>query len=1079
MSSSDTKIRNAILRNLPEDGAAIGNLSLIRLLEEQGIEFSKEDYDRLKQRLIDEGLVAPGRGKGGSLVKVMVDDELDETDPVSVISQAMLAILAEEAAPVSNPRMMDLLKDYLRGQRVSVTQKRYEQAKEILLDEGLVVSGAGRGGTLAATKQKASSRKTSKTGNASDLGNSYGEASSGDKANHAADAAGPYGNYKHDATATSRPDVGVQAQFNVRRAPKNYRYDSSLAPELRWDENAERDFAEWLLNLVAEAAEKGEPAIFASEQVWKGSGERFNSLSQCVARLKSLTQPFLNWAGKAERQQISVPTVPLFVHERHSTETILKTLESHRAAGTTLDLFGDENEKDIADRLNAYSYSEEWQNRLILGDSLQVMNSLLEYEGMGGQVQMIYMDPPYGVRYGSNFQPFVRNRNVNHTDKDGDLVREPEMVKAYRDTWELGLHSYLGYLRDRLLLARDLLSKSGSIFVQISEQNVHHVREIMDEVFGPDNFFCDIVFVKAGALGSRGLPRRNDYLLWYAKDKENVKYNSIYEPKNFWEETATYSQVMDRSGVVRRITDEERKQGLNKGDRAFRYVVLTKPGPGQKYEVKLNGRVYTPGNRWWGFPPESMEALIKSGRVVQQGNNLSSIRFLDDFPLSQISNVWTDTATGSGMGKLYVVQTATKVVERCIHMTTDPGDLVLDLTCGSGTTAFAAEQWGRRWVTCDTSRVPLALARQRLLTATFPWYELADPRRGPSGGFVYKRKQNRKGEEVGGLVPRITLKSIANGDDPQMVTLVDRPEINNNVTRVCGPFTVEATIQAAHSLSAQGETIKSEQDAGYDARTYLDRMIEIVRRSKSLNLPGNRVLQLESVRAVDSEHLHAEAVDEHGKRVALMFGPEDGAINSQQVFDAASEAYFLKYDQLFLFGFAIQAKARELVDDRARLRLPCTYISVNPDVAMDDLLKTSRTDQLFSITGLPDGRLKKAGKRDDGKPLYTVELTGLDTFLPDSMKTESLAADNLPCWMLDTNYNGMVFCASQVFFPRTQAWDNLQKSLKGQFNEAVWDHLAGTESEPFTVGQHKQVAIKVIDDRGNELMRVFSVEEAR
>lgn len=999
---------------------------------------------------------------------------------IEQIKAAILAQLPEDGTQIGNRKMQTQL---LIVDELKLSEEDYRQACDELVAEGRVAKGRGRGGAIRLAKEKveagsgsgaASAGSRSKTKKRPDAA---GAASAGTLG--IADAAGPYGNYLHHAAAISRPDVGVQAQFNVRREPKTYRYDSSLAPELCWDENAEREFAEWLLNLVTEAAEKGEAKVFANEQIWKGTGDRFTTLSQCVARLKSLTQPFLNWAGKAERQQISVPTVPLFVHERHSTETILKTLESHRVSGTNLDLFGDENEKDIADRLDAYSHTEEWQNRLVLGDSLQVMNSLLEYEGMGGKVQMIFMDPPYGVRYGSNFQPFVRNRNVSHTDRDDDLIREPEMVKAYRDTWQLGLHSYLGYLRDRLLLAKDLLTSSGSIFVQISEQNVHHVREIMDGVFGAENFFCDVVFVKAGALGSRGLPRKNDYLLWYAKNKANVKYNPIYEAKDFWEESATYNQVMDESGNTRRIADQERKHGLSKGKKAFRYVVLTKPGPGQKYDINLGGKIYTPGNRWWGFPPESMQQLIKAGRVVVQGNSLASIRFFDDFPLNQISNLWTDTATGSGMGKLYVVQTATKVIERCIHMATDPGDLVLDPTCGSGTTAYVAEQWGRRWITCDTSRVPLALARQRLLTATFPWYDLADPRRGPSGRFVYQRKQNRKGEEVGGLVPRITLKSIANNEDPETVTLVDRPEVRKDVTRICGPFTVEATVQAAHSLAAQGERAKSEKDAGYDVRTYLDRMIEIVRRSKNLNLPGNRVLKLDGVRPVDSERLHAEAVDEGGKRVALMFGPEDGAIHSQQVFDAASEAYFLKYDQLYLFGFAIQAKARELVDDRSRLRLPCTYISVNPDVAMDDLLKTSQTDQLFSITGLPDGKLKKAGKSDDGAPLYTAEIIGLDTFLPDSMKTESLPAENLPCWMLDTNYNGMVFCASQVFFPRTQAWDNLQKSLKGQFNESLWDHLAGTESEPFAVGSNGQVAIKVIDDRGNELMRVFPVEEAQ
>jgi len=334
--------------------------------------------------------------------------------------------------------------------------------------------------------------------------------------------------YKHDKEAVQRPDVGVEAQFSNKKAPKTYRYDSSLAPELGWDENGERDFAEWLLGLIADAAEGGESAVFAQPQVWRGTEEPFTSLSQCAARLRSLTKPFLNWAGKAERQQISVPTLPLFVHERHSTQAILDTLKSHKATGTNLDLFGD-IDLDVADKLDAYEHKGPWTNRLILGDSLQVMNSLLEYEGMGGQVQMLYFDPPYGVKYGSNFQPFVRKNRVNH-GSDDQMIREPEMVKAYRDTWELGLHSYLTYLRDRLTLARELLTPSGSIFVQISDDNVHHVREVLDEVF-PGGFVSQISFQTTSGFESSTLPTVGDFLLWYSKDKASVRYSKVFKPQ--------------------------------------------------------------------------------------------------------------------------------------------------------------------------------------------------------------------------------------------------------------------------------------------------------------------------------------------------------------------------------------------------------------------------------------------------------------------------------------------------------------------------------------------------------------------
>lgn len=950
MSQHDANLHDLILQLLPKDGSSIGNIKLQQQLTEAAtFSFSEEDYWRVRDALIADGVLGKGQGRGGSVFLA----QPSARKPASLADQ--------------------------------VVAKHRPQAED--------------------------DQDTSD----SDLG------------------ADPYGTYQYDTKATSRPDVGVQEQFNARKPPKQYRYDSSLAPELCWDENAERDFAEWLLNLVAEAAEKGEASVFSEEQVWKGNGERFNSLSQCVARLKSLTQPFLNWAGKAERQQISVPTVPLFVHERHSTQNILKTLESHRAAGTMLDLFGDNSDKDIADQLDAYTHKEQWANRLILGDSLQVMNSLLEYEGMGGQVQMVYFDPPYGIKFGSNFQPFVRRTDMRDKHQnDQFMTREPEMVKAYRDTWELGLHSFLSYLRDRIFLARELLTDSGSIFVQISDENLHHLKEILDEVFGEENFIAIIPFrKKTMPLGAKFIEQMMDFIVWYGKNKEHTKFNQLYkEPDVQGDFHWSWYELPD--GTRHKMTKEQcdSHKLLPEGARVFRLVSMWPPTFSESgvFPVKFRGETYMPPKgSCYPTSIEGMNNLVNSKRIEVEGKYLRYVMYLDDGNLSKITANWSDTI--GARGKSYVVQTSDEVISRCLLMASDPGDLVLDPTCGSGTTAYCAEKWARRWVTCDTSRVPLALARQRLLTANFPWFELKG--QSPSQGFIYERKQNKSGQEIGGLIPRIALKTIANEINPETICLVNRPKESLKITRVCGPFTVEATIQAAHSLEVEGATQAAEQAAGYNARSYLDRMIDILRRSHNLRLPGNRSLKLEQVRVLDNDFLHAEAVDEQEQRIAIVFGPEDGAISSDQVFEAASEAYFLKYSQLFFFGFAIQAKARELVDDRKRLRLPCTYISVTPDVAMDDLLKTSHTDQLFSITGLPDARIVSAGLRDDGRAMYQVELLGLDTFRPDTMHTESVEPENLPCWMLDTSYNGMAFCASQVFFPRTGAWDNLQKSLKG------------------------------------------------
>jgi adenine-specific DNA-methyltransferase len=915
-------------------------------------------------------------------------------------------------------------------------------------------------------------------------------------------------NYKHSQEATQRPDVGVQDQFATKKPPKTYRYDSSLDPALSWDESRDRDLAEWLICLVQRCATEGAAAVFTAPQVWAGGGVQVQSLKAAADLLKSLSQPFLNWAGKAERHQIDVPTVPLFVHERHSTKAILDGIKHRKAKGTTLDLFGDGG-LDVTDKLDAYEHKGPWQNRMILGDSLQIMNSLLEFEGLGGQVQMVYMDPPYGVKFGSNFQPFVRKRDVKHGGDD-DMTREPEMVKAYRDTWEIGLHSYLTYIRDRLLLTKELLNETGSVFVQISDENLHHVKELLDEVFGAQNFLSVISFAKTSSASGQLLSSVTDFLLWYGKDASRTKYRPLYLGKALGGAGSTqYTWAEHPSGERVNYSNLERLAEAPEGSRVFRQDNLTSQRPAQEGDVKsyeFEGRTFTLRKGTFKTDKKGLDNLAKQRRMIWVGNTLAYVRYLADFPVFPISNSWSDTVvSGFGAEKLYAVQTSPLVIQRCMLMCTEPGDLVLDPTCGSGTTAYVAEQWGRRWITCDTSRVPLALARQRLLTATFPYYELKSPQAGPVGGFEYRRRQNRKGEEVGGLVPHITLKSIANDEAPATETLVDRPEVNSKVVRVAGPFVVEATIApaqvvddepAAAAPAAAPQSLDdaigaadaangglplavAEPAARYgDPATHIERMTQVLRQSKTLRLPGNRELVLADIRRMtDSDVLHAEGTDGEGNRIGMVFGPEDGAISSDVVFEAAREAYFLKFHSLYFFGFAIQAKARELLEDRAKLRVPCTYVTVTPDVAMSDLLKTSRASEIFSVTGLPDAVLRKAGKKnDDGAPLYEVELLGLDIFNPATMEQEAIEGQNMPAWMLDTDYNGLSFYATQVFFPKTGAWDNLQKSLKAEFDPSVWAHLAGTVSEPFAVGPKQRVAVKVIDERGNELMRVLEVK---
>jgi adenine-specific DNA-methyltransferase len=873
-----------------------------------------------------------------------------------------------------------------------------------------------------------------------------------------------------------RPDIGVEPQFKKKKPPATYRYDSSLSPALDWDDNPAREQAESLIAEILEA-------------------EDIETAKVAAKKLKALSQPFLNWTGKAERLSFDVLSLPLFVHERLSTRAIIETLKSHKKGGhqlSLLDFFSDPQWSITDQILKAYEYQDKWVNRMILGDSLVVMNSLVQYEGMGGKVQMIYIDPPYGVKFGSNFQPFVRKRDVKHNEDD-DFTREPEMVQAYRDTWELGLHSYLTYLRDRLLSARELLTDSGSVFVQISDENVHHVRELMDEVFGGENCFSLINFRKTGGLGSKGLKVVNDYLIWYAKDISVIKYNQLFINKSDTEVDKSFQSV----SKLRELIDQDKTIGIKIPTYANEYmtVSLTSSGktPSCIYNYEFNGKTYKPVSGYsWKPNKQSMDGLKEAGRLIATGNTLRWIYYKEDFPLSELTNTWEDT--GGATDKLYVVQTSNKVIERCLLMTTDPGDLVLDLTCGSGTTAYVAEQWGRRWITCDVSRVPLALARQRLLTATFPYYELKDESKGPSGGFVYKRKQNNKGEEVGGIVPHITLKSIANNEPPDEEILVDRPEQINNITRVCGPFVVEGIIPPPVNMEGQEEP-ETEAIEPDTAASFTDRMLEVLRKSPVLHLPNNKTVTFTNVRQpartqiLSAEALIkpsdlgdvtlGEAVDEvvelnqnllplSQKPVAFFFGSENGAIAERTLYEAAKEAKAKQYHHLYVIGFAITANARQFVEHcQETTDIPATYIQATPDILMGDLLKNMRSSQIFSVCGLPEIKIHKT---DEGR--YQVELLGLDVFDPTTMDVDHQQGKNVPAWFLDTDYNSLSFHVNQAFFPRTSAWDSIKKALKGTYEDSVWEHLAGTLSTEFDAGEHKQVAVKVIDDRGNELLVV-------
>ena len=706
-----------------------------------------------------------------------------------------------------------------------------------------------------------------------------------------------------------------------------------------------------------------------------------------------------------------------------------------------------------------YQHGVDWTNRMIAGDSLIIMNSLLEKEGMAGQVQMVYIDPPYGIKYGSNFQPFVDKRDVKDK-KDEDLSQEPEMIKAFRDTWELGIHSYLSYLRDRLLLARELLADTGSVFVQISDENVHHVREICDEIFGTSNYLNTIPFVKTSGVTTKFLASRVDFLVWYAKDKNSCKYRTLYLPKSFEDGTAdTYTWLDFPDGTRRGMTKEEKANPNLVPSNAKIYKVdnITSQGnPLIPFEYK--GKTYTQA---WKTNIAGLENLARHKRLHIAANTLQYVRYLDDFPVIPVTQLWTDTGTGSFTeDKKYVVQTAIKVIQRCMLMTTDPGDLVLDITCGSGTTAYVAEQWGRRWITCDTSRVAITLAKQRLMTATFDYYKLAHEEQGVGSGFVYK------------TVPHVTLKSIANNEPPAQEILYDQPEIDKTKMRVTGPFTVEAL---PAPVVKPLDDVLQDDDVSAKQNDWRDQLLAtgILGRGGA-RLMFSRVEPLSGTRYLQAE---AETKEETPRRAVICFAGETKPLDSRMVSLALDEAQVQRpTPQLIIFAaFQFDPEAAKDIDTLNWPGVTLLKAQMNTDLMTEDLKKKRSSDQSFWLVGQPDVELIH-DKRTKDK--YKVKVNGFDYYDVKKGTVESGSTSRIAMWMLDTDYDGMCIEPDMVFFPmggKKDGWNKLAKTLKTEINMDLIDKYAGSESLWFTAQPDTAIAVKIIDDRGIESLKVIRI----
>jgi len=1095
------------------------------------------------------------------------------------VTRAMLSIVPSDGSTIGNTALRREIEKRLQSEGLAMGDDDYWQAHSALVADGALVKGQGRGGSVRRAQAGGNVESSASGGLADDAGGfalqvqqtpelrstptppkapAAATRPTAPVTRNAAGEAAQIISYRHADKRKNNPEVGMVTPATDPEAGKTrWAYDPHLDPALQFDP-ARANIEKLIDDALDGYANSGDP----------------DRMREALEELKRLQSPYLNWAGKAERTNFDIDTVSLHVHERIDPASILSAVRKAmkgegKAKGAEKaiqpGLFDAPFENlPLRDAIDFYRHERGWANRLVAGDSLLVMNSLLQKESMAGRVQMIYIDPPYGIKYGSNFQPFVGKRDVKDRN-DADLTQEPEMIKAFRDTWELGIHSYLTYLRDRLLLARELLHESGSVFVQISDENLHHVREIMDEVFGASNFVSIIAIRKTGGATSETLATVTDYIVWYARERAALKYRPLFVPKAPGEEGASeYFNLALANGAVRLMVADEAdgKVQIPVGARIF----ATDTAVSEGYRVNTTGEFEWGGIRYdstqtrnWKATISGMLRLGKANRLIRRPGLRVYKRYFDDFPVRHSNNVWADVR--GALDRQYVVQTSERVIERCMLMTTDPGDLVLDPTCGSGTTAAVAEKWGRRWITCDTSRVAVTLAKQRLMTASFDYFELKYPHEGLKGGFIYK------------TVPHVTLKSIANNPDidsiyermhpaidatlahlndalhrappvlPFAITeggrkgtaidfakgtslqewevpfdfpdgwpaaareafdtfhaarqamqrqmddsiaahadqevLYDQPAIAKNKLRITGPFTVEAvpfpSVKSLDEASGPDEADASIARTGESGRQHQwrDELLKTGIRGK-----GGQMLKFADLEALpfdaDIANLHAVGHLDSGERVVVSFGPEHAALEQRQVANALNEAgnLFPLPKMIVFCAFTFDPEAAKDID--ALKGITALKAQMNTDLLTEDLKKARANNQSFWLMGQPEVEVRAL---KDGR--YEVEVHGFDYF--DTVKGELVSGGkrNIAMWALDTDYDDRSLFPRQVFFPmagKGEGWEKLKKNIRAELDEARLDKFHGTVSLPFEAGDNRKIAVKIVDDRGIESLKVIGLQ---
>ncbi len=788
-----------------------------------------------------------------------------------------------------------------------------------------------------------------------------------------------------------------------------------------------------------------------------------------VPPIRDRSGPVLSWDRGENLDETATDATPLYINEKIHPSAFIAQLQSLDPAP----MFGDFNNlpKDAA--YEWYQHEGNWSNRLIRGDSVKVMASLLAKEGMEGKVQMIYMDPPYGIGFKSNIQIATDNRNT--PDNAKALPHDPTFIQTFRDRYSNGLHSYLDNLYRNFTHARALLSESGSIFVQIGSENVNRVALVLDEVFGQENRVAQITFAKSSGTSSITMSEIADHILWYARDRDHVTARRLFDElsrRERLELMSSYAMLEIEDGTARQLTREERDdlRRVPEGARLFQRADLTSQGisaTGRSDPYIWNDTSYEcPSGRHWAVSHQGIDRLVTLNRVVPTtAGSLNFKLYENEIPGRSVSNLWSNQTRPND--PKYVVETGPQVVARCILMATDPGDIVMDVTCGGGTTAYVAEQWGRRWITTDTSGVPLAIARQRLLSAVYDWYHLQDSKEGaleeaqlsgkppanvsgegsrdPAKGFVYKR------------VPRVSAAILAYDQEVDPILLVNQPLVKRGVVRVASPFTVESHSPWRYVAPDQ---VTAPQEDQLDTR---QRMVDAIQVSGIR--AGDDRLMIEDVADWGEVALvthTAVSIDAEGLRTpcAIAIVPDDQTASEEFIELAAEQAAERRrLRRLIVIAFNYDASVHTGSVQRGRLEI--LKVQANRDFQIPGL-ENKETDHAFVMIGQPEVLV-----HDEGNGNISVEVLGFDTYNPATGSVERGEAKDIDCWMVDTDYNGQSFYARRIHLPNSsndKRFNRLRRRLGKRVDPDLWESMQSTRSAPFRrpAREHARIAVRII-----------------